>query len=138
ALPLAARRRRRGVLRLHLGGRARGVAHSVPAGHRGRHSPRGHDPVRPDDVRLRRGARGADARAAAGPPDRRRSRAARLPSPAMTKHLLALTAALAALASAGLAGASPADTPGVSSTRITLGSSGPLSGEAAAAPAVLR
>jgi branched-chain amino acid transport system substrate-binding protein len=56
----------------------------------------------------------------------------------MTRNLSVLAVALAALTCAGLAGASGAGTPGVSSTKITLGSSGPLSGEAAAAAGVLR
>ena len=56
----------------------------------------------------------------------------------MRRNLLAVTVALAALAFAGLAGATVAGTPGVSSTKITIGSSGPLSGEAAAAAGVLR
>jgi ABC-type branched-subunit amino acid transport system substrate-binding protein len=56
----------------------------------------------------------------------------------MTRNLLVLTAALVALAAAGLAGATPLATPGVTSTKITLGSSGPLTGEAAAAAGVLR
>jgi branched-chain amino acid transport system substrate-binding protein len=46
--------------------------------------------------------------------------------------------ALAALAFAGLAGAATTGTPGVSSTTVTIGSSGPLTGEAAAAAGVLR
>jgi ABC-type branched-subunit amino acid transport system substrate-binding protein len=54
----------------------------------------------------------------------------------MTRTLLALLAG--ALALAGIAGAKTAATPGVSSTTITLGSSGPLTGEAAAAAGVLR
>ncbi len=45
---------------------------------------------------------------------------------------------LAALAVASAAGARPAGTPGVSSDTITIGSSGPLTGEAAAAAGVLR
>jgi len=56
----------------------------------------------------------------------------------MTRNLLAAGVALASLALAGLAGATLAATPGVSSTKITIGSSGPLSGEAAAAAGVLR
>jgi branched-chain amino acid transport system substrate-binding protein len=56
----------------------------------------------------------------------------------MTRTVLALAAALAALAVAGIAGATSAATPGVSSTEIKLGSSGPLTGEAAAAAGVLR
>ncbi|HEY8646311.1 MAG TPA: ABC transporter substrate-binding protein [Gaiellaceae bacterium] len=54
----------------------------------------------------------------------------------MTRNLYAL--ALAALTLAGTAAASTTATPGVSSTTITLGSSGPLTGEAAAAAGVLR
>jgi branched-chain amino acid transport system substrate-binding protein len=56
----------------------------------------------------------------------------------MRRNLLAVAFALAALAFAGLAGATVGATPGVSSTKITIGSSGPLSGEAAAAAGVLR
>ena len=56
----------------------------------------------------------------------------------MTRNLLAFSAFFAALTFAGLAGATNAGTPGVTSTKITLGSSGPLSGEAAAAAGVLR
>jgi branched-chain amino acid transport system substrate-binding protein len=56
----------------------------------------------------------------------------------MTRNLIASAAALTALALAGIAGASTAATPGVSSTKVTIGSSGPLSGEAAAAAGVLR
>ena len=56
----------------------------------------------------------------------------------MTRNSLAFGVALAALSFAGLAGATGAGTPGVSSTKITIGSSGPLSGEAAAAAGVLR
>ncbi|MGZ4333024.1 MAG: ABC transporter substrate-binding protein [Gaiellaceae bacterium] len=51
---------------------------------------------------------------------------------------LSLIAALAALAVAGAAGATAAGTPGVSSDSIAIGSSGPLTGEAAAAAGVLR
>jgi branched-chain amino acid transport system substrate-binding protein len=54
----------------------------------------------------------------------------------MTRNLIAL--ALAALSLAGIAAASTTATPGVSSSTITLGSSGPLTGEAAAAAGVLR
>jgi ABC-type branched-subunit amino acid transport system substrate-binding protein len=50
----------------------------------------------------------------------------------------ALVAALAALTLAGVAGASSTGTPGVTSTSIAIGSSGPLTGEAAAAAGVLR
>jgi branched-chain amino acid transport system substrate-binding protein len=53
----------------------------------------------------------------------------------MTKQLLALV--VAALVVAGAALAAGTGTPGVSSTTITIGSSGPLSGEAAAAAGVL-
>ncbi len=54
----------------------------------------------------------------------------------MTRYLCAI--ALAALLVAGIASASTNGTPGVSATTITLGSSGPLTGEAAAAAGVLR
>lgn len=54
----------------------------------------------------------------------------------MTRNLLILT--VAALALAGVALATPAGTPGVSSSTITIGSSGPLTGEAAAAAGVLK
>ena len=54
----------------------------------------------------------------------------------MTRNLLALS--LAALALAGVAAASTTATPGVSSSSITIGSSGPLTGEAAAAAGVLK
>ena len=54
----------------------------------------------------------------------------------MTRYLCAI--ALAALVVAGIATASTSATPGVSATTITLGSSGPLTGEAAAAAGVLR
>ena len=54
----------------------------------------------------------------------------------MTRNLCAL--ALAALVLAGIAAASPSATPGVTSSTVTLGSSGPLTGEAAAAAGVLR
>jgi ABC-type branched-subunit amino acid transport system substrate-binding protein len=54
----------------------------------------------------------------------------------VTRNLCAL--ALAALVLAGIAAASPSATPGVTSSTITLGSSGPLTGEAAAAAGVLR
>ncbi|MDP9286280.1 MAG: ABC transporter substrate-binding protein [Actinomycetota bacterium] len=50
----------------------------------------------------------------------------------------ALSVALLALAVAATAGARPVGTPGVSSTTITIGSSGPLTGEAAAAAGVLK
>jgi branched-chain amino acid transport system substrate-binding protein len=56
----------------------------------------------------------------------------------VTRNLLALGATLAALSLAGIAGAVIAGTPGVSSDEITIGSSGPLTGEAAAAAGVLR
>jgi len=46
--------------------------------------------------------------------------------------------AVAALALAGVAAATTTDTPGVSSSTITIGSSGPLTGEAAAAAGVLK
>ena len=59
-------------------------------------------------------------------------------SGAMTRNLIASAAALVALALAGIAGASTTATPGVSSSKVTIGSSGPLSGEAAAAAGVLR
>jgi branched-chain amino acid transport system substrate-binding protein len=49
-----------------------------------------------------------------------------------------LLVALAALVLAGVAGAGSTGTPGVSSTTISIGSSGPLTGEAAAAAGVLR
>ncbi|MCW2966100.1 MAG: hypothetical protein JWO17_3352 [Actinomycetia bacterium] len=54
----------------------------------------------------------------------------------MTRNLCAI--AVAALLVAGIATASTTATPGVSATTITLGSSGPLTGEAAAAAGVLR
>jgi branched-chain amino acid transport system substrate-binding protein len=54
----------------------------------------------------------------------------------MTRNICALL--LAALTLAGIAGASTTATPGVTSSTITLGSSGPLTGEAAAAAGVLR
>ena len=56
----------------------------------------------------------------------------------MTRNLLVLAAAALTLALAGIAAASPTATPGVSSSTITIGSSGPLSGEAAAAAGVLK
>jgi branched-chain amino acid transport system substrate-binding protein len=56
----------------------------------------------------------------------------------MTRNLLILGLALSALALAGIAVASTTGTPGVSSNEITIGSSGPLTGEAAAAAGVLR
>jgi ABC-type branched-subunit amino acid transport system substrate-binding protein len=56
----------------------------------------------------------------------------------MTRNLLALGAAAAVLTCAAVAGASTAATPGVTATRITLGSSGPLTGDAAATAGVLR
>src|SRR5690242_8195255 len=56
----------------------------------------------------------------------------------MTRSYFALAAATAVLALAGIAGASTTATPGVSSSKVTIGSSGPLSGEAAAAAGVLR
>ena len=56
----------------------------------------------------------------------------------MTKNLLVISAALAALALAGVAGATANGTPGVSSSTIKIGSSGPLTGEAAAAAGVLK
>jgi branched-chain amino acid transport system substrate-binding protein len=54
------------------------------------------------------------------------------------RNLCALALALGALLVAGIASASSTGTPGVSATTITLGSSGPLTGEAAAAAGVLR
>ncbi len=54
----------------------------------------------------------------------------------MIRNLCALL--IAALAVAGSAAATTADTPGVSSSTITVGSSGPLTGEAAAAAGVLK
>jgi branched-chain amino acid transport system substrate-binding protein len=54
----------------------------------------------------------------------------------MTRNICAL--AVVALLVAGIATASTTATPGVSATTITLGSSGPLTGEAAAAAGVLR
>ncbi len=54
----------------------------------------------------------------------------------MTRNLCAIL--LAALVLTGIAAASTTGTPGVSSSTITLGSSGPLTGEAAAAAGVLR
>jgi branched-chain amino acid transport system substrate-binding protein len=56
----------------------------------------------------------------------------------MTRKTLALAIAVLALVAAAAAGARPAATPGVSATTITIGSSGPLTGEAAAAAGVLR
>ena len=56
----------------------------------------------------------------------------------MTRNLLTLIAAAAALALAGVAGATTTGTPGVSSSKIEIGSSGPLTGEAAAAAGVLK
>jgi ABC-type branched-subunit amino acid transport system substrate-binding protein len=54
----------------------------------------------------------------------------------MTRNVIALLAA--ALVLAGAAFAARAGTPGVTSTTITIGSSGPLTGEAAAAAGVLK
>jgi branched-chain amino acid transport system substrate-binding protein len=54
----------------------------------------------------------------------------------MTRNLLALI--VAALTLAGVAAASTTATPGVSSSIVTIGSSGPLTGEAAAAAGVLK
>ena len=54
----------------------------------------------------------------------------------MTRNICAFV--VAALVVAGIASASSTGTPGVSATSITLGSSGPLTGEAAAAAGVLR
>jgi branched-chain amino acid transport system substrate-binding protein len=54
----------------------------------------------------------------------------------MTRNICALV--VASLLVAGIATASTTATPGVSATTITLGSSGPLTGEAAAAAGVLR
>lgn len=54
----------------------------------------------------------------------------------MTRNLCALV--VAALALAGVAAATTTGTPGVSSSTITIGSSGPLTGEAAAAAGVLK
>ncbi len=54
----------------------------------------------------------------------------------MTRNLCALV--VAALALAGVATATTTGTPGVSSSTITIGSSGPLTGEAAAAAGVLK
>jgi branched-chain amino acid transport system substrate-binding protein len=56
----------------------------------------------------------------------------------MTRSLLASAGALVALSLAGIAGATVSGTPGVSSSKITIGASGPLTGEAAAAAGVLR
>jgi branched-chain amino acid transport system substrate-binding protein len=56
----------------------------------------------------------------------------------MTRKTAALSIALLALVVAAAAGARPAGTPGVSSTTVTIGSSGPLTGEAAAAAGVLK
>ncbi len=56
----------------------------------------------------------------------------------MTRNLLVSAGALVALALAGIADAGVSGTPGVSSSKITIGSSGPLTGEAAAAAGVLR
>jgi branched-chain amino acid transport system substrate-binding protein len=56
----------------------------------------------------------------------------------VTSNLLAVAVTTAALSFAGLAGATAVGTPGVSSTKISIGSSGPLSGDAAAAAGVLR
>jgi branched-chain amino acid transport system substrate-binding protein len=60
----------------------------------------------------------------------------RLRSPAVRRYLL--PPVLAALALAASAGASSADTPGVSASTISIGSTGPLTGEAGAAAGVLR
>jgi ABC-type branched-subunit amino acid transport system substrate-binding protein len=54
----------------------------------------------------------------------------------VTRNICAFV--VAALVVAGIASASSTGTPGVSATSITLGSSGPLTGEAAAAAGVLR
>jgi branched-chain amino acid transport system substrate-binding protein len=56
----------------------------------------------------------------------------------MNRNLVALVASVLALVLAGIAGATSTGTPGVTSSTITLGSSGPLTGEAAAAAGVLR
>jgi branched-chain amino acid transport system substrate-binding protein len=56
----------------------------------------------------------------------------------VTRNALAFALAVAALALASVAGATSAGTPGVSSSTIAIGSSGPLTGEAAAAAGVLR
>jgi branched-chain amino acid transport system substrate-binding protein len=56
----------------------------------------------------------------------------------MTSKAAAILVALVALVIATAAGAQPSATPGVTATTITIGSSGPLTGEAAAAAGVLR
>jgi branched-chain amino acid transport system substrate-binding protein len=56
----------------------------------------------------------------------------------MTSRIAAVSVALLGLVIAAAAGAHPAATPGVTATTITIGSSGPLTGEAAAAAGVLR
>ncbi len=56
----------------------------------------------------------------------------------MARKLIVGATALAALVCAGLAGAAALGTPGVTPTKIVLGSSGPLTGEAAAAAGVLQ
>ena len=80
---------------------------------------------RPDDVLLRRRPDRADAAAAAPPACRSTTYKSGLPSCAMTRNLIASAAALTALALAGIAGASTTATPGVSSSKVTIGSSGP-------------
>src|SRR5262249_38758506 len=108
----------------------------VPAGHRGRRPAREHEGVGPDDLRLRARPDRPHAPPPAAPAGRVGRRQSRLPSRAMTRNLLALT--VAALTLAGVAAASTTATPGVSSSTITIGSSGPLTGEAAAAAGVLK
>jgi branched-chain amino acid transport system substrate-binding protein len=56
----------------------------------------------------------------------------------MTAKLAAVSVALLALVVAAVADARPAATPGVTPTSVTIGSSGPLTGEAAAAAGVLK
>jgi branched-chain amino acid transport system substrate-binding protein len=56
----------------------------------------------------------------------------------MTRNVAAFSLALLALVTVATAGAGTAGTPGVSAATITIGSSGPLTGEAAAAAGVLK
>src|SRR5439155_23776895 len=138
ALALPARRRRRRLLRLDLGRGAGRAPDPVPARRR-RPDPAGrHQAGGADDLRVRRGARRSHARPAARRAGSIAPRESWVPSPAMTRSLLAAVGALVALSLAGIAGAAVSGTPGVSSSKITIGSSGPLTGQAAAAAGVLR
>lgn len=56
----------------------------------------------------------------------------------MTAKLAAVSVALLALVVAAVASAQPSNTPGVTPTTVSIGSSGPLTGEAAAAAGVLK